>query len=133
MSDDEGKDLKTHSLSREELRVGELIAYHSTLFVAGDPRGRRESIVVRIRSDTQHEYPITLVSSDMYDELGDATPLTQDSLIKRIKDARGVDIERPEGKWRKVYTFDLFPGKHRVANAHTILKNAMKNVIKDSP
>ncbi|OQR88872.1 hypothetical protein THRCLA_10050 [Thraustotheca clavata] len=110
-------------LEKEELRVGEVIAYYSSTFVAGDPRGRRESQVVRIRSDTTHEYPISLVSADI---------LTKNTLIKRVKDLHGESVELPQGKWRKVYTFELFPGKYRVENAHTILKAAMKNVIKDS-
>ncbi|KDO31578.1 hypothetical protein SPRG_22118 [Saprolegnia parasitica CBS 223.65] len=123
LSSDEDDD-RSHSLAMEELRVGELIAYHCAAFVAGDPRGRRESIVVRIRSDTKHEYPISIVSNDI---------LTQDSMIKRVQDADGNAIERPEGMWRKLYTFTMFPGKHRTAqNASTILKAAMKNVIKDS-
>jgi hypothetical protein len=30
-------------LAKEELRAGDVIAYYTTLFVAGDPRGYRES------------------------------------------------------------------------------------------
>ncbi|EQC26467.1 hypothetical protein, variant 1 [Saprolegnia diclina VS20] len=82
------------------------------------------ALVLSICSDTKGEYPISIASNDI---------LTQDTLIKRVQDVDGYAIKRPMGMWRKLYTFTMFPGQHRTAqNASTILKAAMKDVIKDS-
>ncbi|KAH9113102.1 hypothetical protein AeMF1_012676 [Aphanomyces euteiches] len=119
----EEEDDEDHKLEHEELHVGEVIAYYSTVFVTGDPRGRRESKVMRIRSDVGHDYPIHLESQDT---------ISRSAMIKRIKAVDGNDIQAPGGGWRKVYTFELIPGKIRGETASAVLKAAMKNVVRDA-
>ncbi|ETV96270.1 hypothetical protein, variant [Aphanomyces invadans] len=51
-------------------------------------------------------------------------------MVKRVKDAQGNTIH--DGMWRKVYTYELMPGKIRGELASAVLKAAMKNVVRDS-
>ncbi|KAF0699662.1 Aste57867_9784 [Aphanomyces stellatus] len=125
-SGDEGRgkeNEETLALDHEVLQVGEIIAYYSTVFVAGDPRGRRESKVLRIRSDIMNDYPVHLESQDT---------ISRNAMVKRIKDADGDDVKAPGGGWRKVYTYELIPGKIRGESASAVLKAAMKNVVRDA-
>ncbi|RHY74003.1 hypothetical protein DYB28_006540 [Aphanomyces astaci] len=120
------------TLEYEEIRVGEIITYYTRLFVAGDPRGKRVSkstynphatceltwnTVVRIRSDIKNEYPIHVESQDA---------ISKHDMVKRVKDAQGNAVEC--GLYRKVYTYELIPGKIRGEMASAVLKAAMKNV-----
>ncbi|RQM24128.1 hypothetical protein B5M09_006133 [Aphanomyces astaci] len=86
------------TLEYEEIRVGEIITYYTRLFVAGDPRGKRVS----------------------------KSTISKHDMVKRVKDAQGNAVEC--GLYRKVYTYELIPGKIRGEMASAVLKAAMKNV-----
>jgi len=49
-------------------------------------------------------------------------------MTKRIRDVQGVLVTLPHGRWRKLRTFTMIPGKIQGARASEVLKKAMKSV-----
>ncbi|ETM31990.1 hypothetical protein L914_20520, partial [Phytophthora nicotianae] len=52
--------LSASELHPASLYAGDTIEYYSMAFVAGDPRGHRTSVVLRVDEDVQAEYPISV-------------------------------------------------------------------------
>ena len=84
------------SKNKEPIRPGDVIAYHSHIFVAGDKRGLREARVLSVNANGN---PILKLSN------GDSLP--KDTQIKRIKIMRYGKLEDHNGIFRPIGYFKL--------------------------
>ncbi|KAE9242250.1 hypothetical protein PF004_g6694 [Phytophthora fragariae] len=115
--------LSLSELSPEELHAGDKIAYYSWAFVTGDPRGYRESVVLRVDSSTTEGTPIQV-------DTGEVVPLTMK--LKRLVDHTGHHCTGEEAKWRNLRTFRLVDGTYDAPMRSSAFNRAVQDAIADA-
>ncbi|KAE9345560.1 hypothetical protein PF008_g8699, partial [Phytophthora fragariae] len=115
--------LSLSELSPEELRAGDNIAYYSWAIVTGDPRGYRESVVLRVDSSTTEGTPIQV-------DTGEVVPLTMK--LKRLVDHTGHHCTGEEAKWRNLRTFRLVNGTYDAPMRSSAFNRAVQDAIADA-
>ncbi|KAE9161418.1 hypothetical protein PF002_g32379, partial [Phytophthora fragariae] len=115
--------LSLSELSPEELHAGDKIAYYSWAFVTGDPRGYRESVVLRVDSSTTEGTPIQV-------DTGEVVPLTVK--LKRLVDHTGHHCTGEEAKWRNLRTFRLVDGTYDTPMRSSAFNRAVQDAIADA-
>ncbi|KAE9353411.1 hypothetical protein PF008_g5017, partial [Phytophthora fragariae] len=115
--------LSLSELSPEELHAGDKIAYYSWAFVTGDPRGYRESVVLRVDSSTTEGTPIQV-------DTGEVVPLTMK--LKRLVDHTGHPCTGEEAKWRNLRTFRLVDGTYDAPMRSSAFNRAVQDAIADA-
>ena len=86
--------------SNEPIRPGDVIEYYSPIYVAGDPRGLRQSTVLAV--DPKDD------SSPLVLDNGEGLPTN--TKVKRIKVKSGDDLLEHPGIFRPIYKFRLVKG-----------------------
>jgi len=93
--------------SNEPMRVGDVIQYYSPIFVAGDPRGLRETTVLAI--DPKKDNPLVLDNAEY---------VPNDTNVKRIKVISGGELVDHPGIFRPIFRFKLVrAGRATMADA----------------
>ncbi|KAE9276957.1 hypothetical protein PF008_g28968, partial [Phytophthora fragariae] len=99
------------------------IAYYSWAFVTGDPRGYRESVVLRVDSSPTEGTPIQV-------DKGEVVPLTMK--LKRLVDHTGHHCTGEEAKWRDLRTFRLVDGTYDAPMRSSAFNRAVQDAIADA-
>jgi hypothetical protein len=129
---DDDDDCYRASKTKEQIRRGDVIAYRSYMYVAGDKRGERTATVLEIRPQRNHYAPLVLDNREVL------PPETQVKRIHKLKSRRGVAAsnkgkpkttkaskakaasskriyyleEHPQGLFRPIEDFDLTDTTH---------------------
>ncbi|KAF0775101.1 hypothetical protein AaE_001199 [Aphanomyces astaci] len=94
------------------------MAYYSTFYVAGDPRGIRESQVVLFEIDSDQEHRVILKNEQW---------ISAHDMVKRVKHRNGNTIT--DSLWRIVSTYNLVQSEIRGLTPTMELVAATRNVI----
>ncbi|ETI30907.1 hypothetical protein F443_22031 [Phytophthora nicotianae P1569] len=112
--------LSASELHPASLYAGDTIEYYSMAFVAGDPRGHRTSVVLRVDEDVQAEYPISV-------DTGEVIP--RDLMVKLSIDRFGNRFKPAYAIWRKLRSYTLIPGQCAAPTRSSAFSKALPVII----
>ncbi|RLN73460.1 hypothetical protein BBJ28_00007747 [Nothophytophthora sp. Chile5] len=100
------------------LYAGDTIAYYSMAFVAGDPRGYREAVLVKVdASPGEDDNPIKITTSEN---------IQPTQMITKIYERDGKPVQ---GLWRKLRTFTVVSGEFEAQSDHSRFAQTVNSII----
>ncbi|KUF87423.1 Nucleoporin p58/p45 [Phytophthora nicotianae] len=110
--------LSAAQLPPMKLYDGDTIAYHTQMYVAGDPRGYRTAIVTHVDDSPGEAYTPIYVSTDEM--------ILPTMMIKKVLNRAGEEVKC---HWRKLRTYQLVSGELRAPSDRTRFAESVQNII----
>ncbi|ETI48529.1 hypothetical protein L914_07168 [Phytophthora nicotianae] len=110
--------LSAAQLPPMKLYAGDTIAYHTQMYVAGDPRGYRTAIVMHVDDSPGEAYTPIYVSTDAM------IPPTM--MVNKVLNRAGEEVKC---HWRELRTNQLVLGEFQAPSDRTRFAESVQNII----